>query len=120
MNHHKNARLTPFSRELLVRRIVLEGLRAEEAAQTCDVSVRTTYTWLARFAAEGTERLQNRSSMSRSTLHATSLETMEDSKLRIQQGRLSAPSFFQLIPTQWSPAASPRCHKPPATPPATH
>lgn len=44
MNHYKNARLTPFSRELLVRRIVLEGLRAEEAAQTCGVSVRTTYT----------------------------------------------------------------------------
>ncbi len=78
MNHHKNARLTPFSRELLVRRIVVEGLRAEEAAQACGVSVRTAYKWLARFRAEGTEGLQNRSSRPRSTPHATSLETVED------------------------------------------
>ncbi|HGK7306053.1 TPA: IS481 family transposase, partial [Stenotrophomonas maltophilia] len=33
MNNHKNARLTPFSRALLVRRILHEGLRPEEAAQ---------------------------------------------------------------------------------------
>ena len=33
MNIHKNARLTPKGREILVRRIVNEGLRVEEAAQ---------------------------------------------------------------------------------------
>ncbi|WP_414494161.1 IS481 family transposase, partial [Stenotrophomonas maltophilia] len=78
MNNHKNARLTPFSRELLVRRIVVEGLRTEEAAQACGVSVRTAYKWLARFRAEGPEGLQNRSSRPRSTPHATRLEDVED------------------------------------------
>ena len=33
MNIHKNARLTPKDRAILVRRIVEEGLRVEEAAQ---------------------------------------------------------------------------------------
>ena len=32
MNIHKNARLTPKGREILVRRIVNGGLRVEEAA----------------------------------------------------------------------------------------
>ena len=33
MNIHKNARLTPKGREILVRHIVNGGLRIEEAAQ---------------------------------------------------------------------------------------
>ena len=41
MNIHKNARLTPKGREILVCRIVNEGLRVEEAAQASGVSVRT-------------------------------------------------------------------------------
>ncbi|WP_258391997.1 leucine zipper domain-containing protein, partial [Stenotrophomonas maltophilia] len=43
MNNHKNARLTTFSRALLVHRILHEGLRPEAAAQSCPVSVRTAY-----------------------------------------------------------------------------
>jgi|GEM_PF-3172506 len=40
MNHHQNARLTVYGRELLVRRIIEQGLRAEETAQAAGVSVR--------------------------------------------------------------------------------
>ena len=47
MNIHKNVRLTPKGREILVCRIVNEGLRVEEAAQASGVSVRTAYKWLA-------------------------------------------------------------------------
>ena len=43
MKIHKNARLTPKGREILVRRIVNGGLRVEEAAQASGVSVRTAY-----------------------------------------------------------------------------
>lgn len=71
MNHHKNARLTPFSRELLVRRITEQGLRPEEAAQACGVSVRTAYKWLARYRAEGLSGLQNRSSRPSRSPHGT-------------------------------------------------
>lgn len=35
MNIHKNARLTPQGRAILVHRILEEGLRVEEAAQAC-------------------------------------------------------------------------------------
>ena len=65
MNNHKNARLTVHSRELLVRRIVEHGLRAEEAAQAMGVSVRTAYKWLKRFHEEGAPGLMDRSSRPR-------------------------------------------------------
>lgn len=71
MNIHKNARLTPRGRELLVRRIVTDGLRPEEAAQAAGVSVRTAYKWLKRFRAEGLEGLRDRSSRPQVCPHQT-------------------------------------------------
>ena len=62
MNLHRNARLTPKGRAILVRRMVEEGLRAEEAAQASGVSVRTAYKWLARYRSQGLGGLQDRSS----------------------------------------------------------
>lgn len=62
MNVHKNARLTPRGREILVRRIVEEGLRPSEAAQACGVSPRTAYKWLKRYREEGGAGLGDRSS----------------------------------------------------------
>ncbi len=53
MNIHHNARLTPRGRALLVRRILVDRLRPEEAAQAAGVSARTAYKWLARYRAEG-------------------------------------------------------------------
>ncbi len=52
VNTHKGARLSPFNRALLVKRAVHEGLRADEAAQSAGVSVRTAYKWLQRFRTE--------------------------------------------------------------------
>mgnify|MGYP005737421003 CR=1 FL=1 len=46
MNIHNNARLTFRGREILVKRIVEQGLRVEDAAQASGVSVRTAYKWL--------------------------------------------------------------------------
>lgn len=71
MNNHKNARLTVHSRELLVRRIVEHGLRAEEAAQAMGVSVRTAYKWLKRYREQGWAGLHNRSSRPARCPHAT-------------------------------------------------
>ena len=51
MKNHKNARLTVYSRELLVRRNIDHDLRPEEAAQAIGVSVRTAYKWLKRAIA---------------------------------------------------------------------
>lgn len=71
MNIHNNARLTPRGREILVRRIVEDGLRAEEAAQASGVSVRTAYKWLARFRVEGMAGLADRSSRPLLSPHRT-------------------------------------------------
>lgn len=71
MNIHNNARLTPRGREILVRRIVEDGLRPEEAAQASGVTVRTAYKWLARFRAEGLQGLYDRSSRPQSCPHQT-------------------------------------------------
>ncbi len=70
MNLHKHARLTPRDRALLVQRM-LNGLRAEEAAQAAGVSVRTAYKWLRRFREEGEAGLMDRSSRPHSCPHAT-------------------------------------------------
>ncbi|HEY9512394.1 MAG TPA: IS481 family transposase [Rhodanobacter sp.] len=71
MNMHKGARLTPYSRDLLVRRITAQGLRVEEAAHASGVSVRTAYKWLRRFREEGASGLMNRSSRPHTCPHAT-------------------------------------------------
>lgn len=77
MNVHKNARLTPHGRELLVRRVLDEGLRPAEAAQAAGVSLRTAHKWLARFRQEGLPGLQDRSSRPHACPHAlpTSVRT---------------------------------------------
>lgn len=71
MNLHKHARLTPHGRALLVRRILHEGLRVEEAAQACGVSARTAYKWLDRFRQQGPAGLADRSSRPGRCPHAT-------------------------------------------------
>jgi len=74
MNMHHNARLTPRGRELLVRRILEDGLRTEEAAQASGVSVRTAYKWLARYRAEGRAGLLDRGSRPAACPHQTGPE----------------------------------------------
>lgn len=77
MNNHKGARLTPYSRGLLIRRITQDGLRPEEAAHAAGVSVRTAYKWLKRFREEGEAGLQNRSSRPSHCPHQTPAKTIE-------------------------------------------
>ena len=72
MNIHHNARLTFRGRKLLVKRIVEQGLRVEEAAQASGVSVRTAYKWLRRYRQEGITGLYDRSSRPRHCPHQTS------------------------------------------------
>jgi len=62
MNIHKNARLTPQGRLLLVERITEAGWSVVQAAQAAGISVRQSYRWLARYRAEGAAGLGDRSS----------------------------------------------------------
>ena len=72
MNLHKHARLTPRGRAMLVDRILVQGLRIEEAAHAAGVSVRTAYKWLKRYREEGPDGLTDRSSRPHSSPHALS------------------------------------------------
>jgi transposase InsO family protein len=60
---HGNARLTPYQRDLMCRRVREEGWAVADAAEAAGCSERTTYRWLARFDAD--ESMMDRSSAPR-------------------------------------------------------
>ena len=62
MNVHKNARLTPQGRALLVQRVRSDGWRVGDAAAAAGLSLRQAFRWLARHRAGGELALQDRSS----------------------------------------------------------
>jgi transposase InsO family protein len=62
MNVHKNARLTPFGRERIVKQVSEQGLTPAAASAAAGVSLRTIYKWLARFRIEGSAGLRDRRS----------------------------------------------------------
>ena len=62
MNVHKNARLTPQGRLLMVRRIDEDGWSVAAAAEAAGLSVRRTYEWLGRYRTGGERMLHDRSS----------------------------------------------------------
>ena len=65
MDIHKNARLTPHSRAELVRRVLALGQAPRVVALGYGVSLKTTRKWVARFLAEGSGGLVDRSSRPR-------------------------------------------------------
>ncbi len=61
MNVHKNARLTPRGREILVSRLE-RGEHPQDVGTAMGVSIRTVYKWRRRYRAEGLAGLLDRSS----------------------------------------------------------
>ena len=95
MNIHKNARLTPQGRLLLVKRITEAGWSVVQAAQAAGVSVRQSYRWLARYRAEGAAGLGDRSSAPHRCQHRTAGERVGEIE-RLRRQRMSGP---QIAPT---------------------
>ena len=62
MNVHKNAKLAPRGRAEIVRRVLDQGQTPKAVATAFGVCERTVRKWVARFRAEGSEGLQDRSS----------------------------------------------------------
>jgi transposase InsO family protein len=58
---HRTAKLTPFGRQLLVHRILIEGWPPATAAEMLGVSRATAYKWLRRYRDEGVAGLEDRS-----------------------------------------------------------
>src|SRR5271169_1902831 len=65
MNVHKNAHLTPHSRAELVRRVLVEGQAPMAVGGAMGVTTKTAGKWVARFVAEGSAGLVDRSSRPR-------------------------------------------------------
>lgn len=70
MNIHENARTTPSSRDLLVRRVLEHCWSPLEAAKAAGISPRTAYKWLRRFSEEGRAGLRDRTSRAHNRSHA--------------------------------------------------
>jgi transposase InsO family protein len=66
---HGNAKLSPFQRELMCRRVDEEGWTVEEAADAAGCSQRSAYCWLARWRAG--EPMTDRSSAPRRVVNRT-------------------------------------------------
>lgn len=70
MNIHENARTTPASRALLVRRVQDLAWSPRQAAEAAGISTRTAYKWLKRHGEEGASGLRDRSSRPHRRPHA--------------------------------------------------
>jgi transposase InsO family protein len=74
MNLHRNARLTPRGRRLLVERVCQQRVPLKVAAEAAGVSTRTACKWVARYRREGLPGLDDRSSAP----HRVPTRTSED------------------------------------------
>ena len=96
MNAHKNARLTPYSRELMIERIRNRGWTVSRAAEAAGVSERTAYKWLARYRGGGTAALHNARPVPRRLHHR-----LPQSQITLIEGlrrqRLSGPAIARRL-----------------------
>lgn len=92
MNIHKNARLTPPGRLLLVQRVEGGGWGLAAAAIAAGISERQSYRWLARYRSGGAAALADRSSAPQCCKHRIGTERVgEIAGLRRQ--RMSGPAI---------------------------
>ena len=96
MNAQKNARLTPFSRELMIERIREERWTAVSAAAAAGVSERTAYKWLARYRGGGAAALHNAKPVPRRVRHRLP-EARIDAIATLRRQRLSGPAIARQL-----------------------
>jgi transposase-like protein len=92
MNIHKNARLTPQGRRLLVERITEAGWSVVQAAQAAGISVRQSYRWLARYRVEGAAGLGDRSSAPHRCPHCIPCDRVGEIE-QLRRRRMSGPQI---------------------------
>ena len=90
MKLHRNAKSTPSSRLLLVRRVLFEGWTYAAAANGFAVSVRTVAKWVRRFRDGGVAALEDASSRPGAPPHQTPPAAVTLIRLLRQQHGLPA------------------------------
>ena len=96
MNIHKNARLTPPGRLLLVQRIEGGGWGLAAAAIAAGISERQSYRWLARYRRGGAAALADRSSAPQRCKHRIGTERIGEIE-RLRQQRMSGPAIARQL-----------------------
>jgi transposase InsO family protein len=96
MNVHKNARLTPAGRLLLVQRVEEQGWPVAAAAGAAGVSERQGYRWLARYRGGGVAALADRSSAPHCCRHRTPAERVAQIE-QLRRQRLSGPAIARQL-----------------------
>jgi transposase InsO family protein len=96
MNVHKNARLTPRGRAVMVSRIEAGGWPVKRAAEASGVSVRTAHRWLDRHRRGGERSLCDRSSAPRRCPHRTSPERVAEIE-RLRRLRMTGPAIARRL-----------------------
>jgi hypothetical protein len=96
MNVHKNARLTPQGRALLVERVRTDRWRAGDAAAAAGLSERQAFRWLARHRTGGKLALQDRSSAAALCPHHTNPDTLAAIE-RLRRERRTGPLIARVL-----------------------
>jgi transposase len=96
MNMHKNARLMPQGRLLLVQRITDHGWTVGSAACAAGLSERQAYRWLARYRAGGAAALIDRSSAPKRCRRQVPAERVAEIE-RSRRQRLSGPAIARQL-----------------------
>jgi len=94
MNTHANERTCPYSRKLLVERVLFEGWSHAEASAAAGISTRTVAKWVAR--ARAGEPMTNRSSAPRrrpTQLPADRVEAIE----KLRRLRMTAAEIAEVL-----------------------
>ncbi len=92
MNVHKNARLTPHGRLLMIRRIEEDGWTVAASAAAAGLSERRTYVWLRRYRTGGERMLHDRRSTPgryRDPVPAERIRAIE----RLRRQRMTGPKI---------------------------
>jgi transposase InsO family protein len=92
MNVHKNARLTPRGRALMVSRILDEGWSVKASAAASGVSERTAHTWLGRRRRRPSEDFTDRSSAPQRCPRRLSPQRLAEIE-QLRRQRMSGPAI---------------------------
>jgi transposase InsO family protein len=96
MNLHRNARLTPRGRRLLVERVCHQHVALREAAAAAGISSRTASKWVARYRREGSAGLDDRCSAPRRIPRRTS-EQRVAAIAALRRLRMTAAEISELL-----------------------
>ena len=96
MNIHKNARATPHSRLLMVRRVIDAKQPRRKVAADFGVSVETVGKWVRRWRAGGEPALNDRSSAPAHPPHRLPPERVAEIE-RLRRQRMSSPAIARQL-----------------------